>query len=236
MALQGKNTKNILNTQIEEKHKPDVILPKQPCTLSREKLIVIGGSTGGTEALNRIFSSLEKGLPPIVVVQHIPKMFSGSLVARLDANSKINVYEVNSKVQLLNDCAYMANGDDHVVLSYEGGKYYATPIHGKRVSRHRPSVDVLFRSANNTSGRNTLAVILTGMGDDGSIGMKELFDNGAYTIAQDEDSCIVFGMPKKAIEAGAVREILPLTSIAKRIMDYANNKINLKNNGPDINI
>lgn len=226
MALfHDKKTNSILSKQIEEKYHPDTILAKNPCTLSREKLIVIGSSTGGTEALNKIFSALPIGLPPIVVVQHIPKMFSSSLATRLDSNSKISVFEVNSKVQLQPDSAYIANGGAHVVLSYEGGKYYATPFDERRINRHRPSVDILFRSANNVSGKNTLAVILTGMGDDGMIGMKELFDNGAYTIAQDEASCVVFGMPKKAIEIGAVREILPLQRIANRIVDYANNRI-----------
>lgn len=228
MALQKDDKKhNILSRQVEQKHHPDTVLPKSPCVLSRDKLVVIGSSTGGTEALNKIFSTLPKGLPPIVVVQHIPKLFSASLVARLDAHSQINIFEVNEKTQLQNDCAYIANGDAHVVVSYEGGKYYATSLEANRVSRHRPSVDVLFRSANNAAGKNSLAIILTGMGDDGMIGMKELFDNGAYTIAQDEASCVVFGMPKKAIEIGAVREILPLQQISKRIVDYAQNKIRL---------
>ncbi len=226
MALQKDDKKqDILSRQVEQKYHPDTILPKNPCQLSRDKLVVIGSSTGGTEALNKIFSALPTGLPPIVVVQHIPKLFSASLVARLDAHSKISVFEVNTKTQLQHDCAYVANGDAHIVISHEGGKYYVTPRNGNRVSRHRPSVDVLFRSANNVSGRNTLAIILTGMGDDGMIGMKELFDNGAYTIAQDEATCVVFGMPKKAIEVGAVREILPLQQIAPRIVDYAHNKI-----------
>lgn len=220
-----KSNNNVLSRQIEQKYHPDSVLPKNPCVLSRDKLIVIGSSTGGTEALNKIFAELPKGLPPIVVVQHIPKLFSASLVARLNSNSQIDIFEVNAKTQLQSDCAYVANGDAHVVVSCEGGKYYASPLEANRVSRHRPSVDVLFRSANNASGKNALAIILTGMGDDGMIGMKELFDNGAYTIAQDEASCVVFGMPKKAIEIGAVREILPLQKIAQRIVDYAHNRI-----------
>lgn len=220
-------TTKMLKMPIEKKYHPDEILKKKPCNLSREKLVVIGSSTGGTEALNRIFSELPENLPPIVVVQHIPKMFSTSLVARLNANSKLNVFEVNAKMQLQHGCAYIANGDAHVVLSYEANKYYATPLVEKRISRHRPSVDILFRSANNTSGKNTLGIILTGMGDDGMIGMKELYDNGAYTIAQDEKSCVVFGMPKKAIEIGGVREILPLQKIANRIIDYAHNRIDM---------
>ena len=229
--------KDILLSQVAEKHHPDVVLAKKPCVLSREKLVVIGSSTGGTEALNRILSHLElKNLPPIVIVQHIPKMFSASLATRLDNNSPLKVHEINEKVALQNDNVYIANGDSHVLLSYKEGKYFAAPFDERRVSRHRPSVDILFRSANNTSGKNTLAIILTGMGDDGMIGMKELFDNGAYTIAQDEQSCVVFGMPKKAIEIGAVKEILPLDRIANRIMDYAANKINMLKKEPDINM
>lgn len=227
MAKKDDRRNSILSNEVEQKHHPDTVLPKNPCTLAREKLVVIGSSTGGTEALNRIFSSLPKGLPPIVVVQHIPKLFSSSLVARLDMHSQISVFEVTQKIQLHNDCAYIANGDTHIVVSYEYGKYYVAPFDANRVSRHKPSVDVLFRSANNVAGKNSLAIILTGMGDDGMIGMKELFDNGAYTIAQDEESCVVFGMPKKAIEIGAVREILPLQKIPQRIVDYAQGKIKL---------
>ncbi|MWV61581.1 chemotaxis protein CheB [Helicobacter saguini] len=224
--------------QVAEKYHPDTILQNKPCTMTREKLIVIGSSTGGTEALNKILSGLKaKNLPPIVIVQHIPKMFSSSLAVRLDNNSELSVFEVKERVKLESDCAYIASGDSHVVLSYKEGKYYAAPFDERRISRHRPSVDILFRSANNTSGKNTLAIILTGMGDDGMIGMKNLYDNGAYTIAQDEQSCVVFGMPKKAIEIGAVREILPLEKIANRIMDYAAGRINLlKPKEPDVNI
>lgn len=212
-------------SHVEEKRHPDSLFPKNPCTKSRDKVVVIGSSTGGTEALHNIFSSLPTGLPPIVVVQHIPKMFSSSLAARLDANSKLRVFEVTEKMLLKNDCVYIAKGDAHAIFKYESNKCYVAPLDAPRISRHRPSVDVLFRSANNILGRSILAIILTGMGDDGMIGMKELFDNGIYTIAQDKDSCVVFGMPKKAIEIGAVKEILPLDRIASRIVDYAHNRL-----------
>ncbi|STQ86237.1 chemotaxis protein CheB [Helicobacter muridarum] len=215
----------ILSNQVEEKYHPDTVLPKKPSQQARDKVIVIGSSTGGTEALYQIFSALPTGLPPIVVVQHIPKTFSSSLANRLNANSKLSICEVNNLMELKQDWAYIANGDSHAVFKYEGRKCYVMPLNAQKISRHRPSVDVLFRSANNVIGRSTLAIILTGMGDDGSIGMKELFDNGAYTIAQDESSCIVFGMPKKAIEAGAIKEVLPLSKIPNRIVDYANGKI-----------
>lgn len=226
----AKNIKNnVLSKQIEEKHHPDELLRKDPCDMLREKLIVIGSSTGGTDALQTIFTKLPSGLPPIVLVQHIPKIFSASLAKRLDSCSQVNVSEVNEKMQLNYGCAYIANGDNHILLSYERGKYSARPQDGIRISRHKPSVDVLFRSANNACGKHTLAIILTGMGDDGSIGIKELFDNGAYTIAQDKKSCIVFGMPKKAIETGGIREVVPLESISDRIIEYANNQSKFKN-------
>ena len=123
---------------------------------------------------------------------------------------------------LKNDCIYLAKGGTQIALGYENGKYSAHPIlDAPRISRHRPSVDILFRAANNIAGRNTLAIILTGMGDDGRIGIKELHDNGAKTIAQDEQTCVVFGMPKRAIEVGAVDEILPISKIADRIVKFA---------------
>ncbi|PAF50791.1 chemotaxis protein CheB [Helicobacter sp. 13S00401-1] len=209
---------------VEEKHHPDTILPSKPAFNPKDRLIVIGSSTGGTEALNTIFSKLPRGLPPIIVVQHIPKTFSASLVQRLDANSALDVYEVTEKMVLQDSAVYVAAGDCHVLVGSEAGKCIVKPFEERRISRHKPSVDILFRSANNLSGPNTLAIILTGMGDDGSIGMKELFDNGAYTIAQDEKSCVVFGMPKKAIEAGAVREVLPLEKIPARIVELSSKK------------
>lgn len=217
--------KDILNHLVEKKHHPDEILKKAPCDASRSKLVVIGSSTGGTDALNKILSELPKGLPPIVMVQHIPKNFSTSLVTRLNNNSELDVFEVTEKMILCSGCAYLACGSTHIFLDYEGGKYTAKAGDGVRISRHKPSVDILFRSANNVSGKNTLAIILTGMGDDGSIGMKELFDNGAYTIAQDEKSCVIFGMPRKAIEAGAIKEVVPLNRMAQKIIDFSNDKL-----------
>ncbi|KAA8707253.1 CheB methylesterase domain-containing protein [Helicobacter canis] len=208
---------------VEEKRHPDVLLKSNPCLINREKLIVIGSSTGGPIALEEIFVALPAcNLPPIVVVQHIPEHFSQTLAKRLDTKSKLSVFEVNQRLVLKNDSIYLAKGGTQIMLGYENGKYSARPIlDAPRISRHRPSVDILFRSANNIAGRNALAIILTGMGDDGCIGIKELHDNGAKTIAQDEQSCVVFGMPKRAIEVGAVDEILPLNKIADRIVKFA---------------
>lgn len=212
---------------VEEKLHPDVFIKSSPCLINREKLIVIGSSTGGPIVLEEIFVALPAcGIPPIVVVQHIPEYFSQTLAARLDSKSKLNVFEVNQRFLLQNDSIYLAKGGTQIALGHENGKYCAYPIaDAPRISRHRPSVDVLFRFANNVAGRSTLAIILTGMGDDGCIGIKELHDNGAKTIAQDEHTCVVFGMPKRAIEVGAIDEVLPLHKIANRIIEFATTKL-----------
>lgn len=215
---------------IEDRHHPDVLLKSNPCLISREKLIVIGSSTGGPIALEEILVALPAcNLPPIVIVQHIPEYFSQTLAKRLDGKSKLSVFEVNQKFILKNDCVYLAKGGTQIMLGYENGKYFAYPVlDAPRISRHCPSADVLFRSANNTAGRNALAIILTGMGDDGCIGIKEMHDNGAKTIAQNEQTCVVFGMPKRAIEVGAIDEILPLNKIAEKIVQFSQADINKK--------
>ncbi|WP_083329090.1 MULTISPECIES: CheB methylesterase domain-containing protein [unclassified Helicobacter] len=215
--------------EIEERLHPDVLIKSSPCLITREKLIVIGSSTGGPLALEEIMSMLPTcNLPPIVIAQHIPETFSLTLAKRLDSKSRLSVFEVNERLTLKNDCAYLAKGGTQIMLSYDSGRYSAYPmVMAPRISRHRPSVDVLFRAANNTAGKNTLAIMLTGMGDDGCIGIKELHDNGSKTIAQDEQTCVVFGMPKRAIEVGAVDEILPLDKIASKIVEFA--KSDLRN-------
>lgn len=208
--------------EVEKKHHPDILLPFNPYKKDGKKLILIGSSTGGVEALTRIFPQLPAGLPPIVIVQHIPKGFSTSFAQRLNSISEFTVLEVDSREQLKDSHAYLAPGDRHIVVENVGGTYFVKCVDGERISRHKPSVDVLFRSGNNAAGKNALAVILTGMGDDGSIGIKELFDNGAHTIAQDQASCVVFGMPKKAIEKGGISEVVPLDDIPGKIIAYAN--------------
>ncbi len=209
-----------------EKYLPDVILPSKPNKRDTgRKLVLIGSSTGGVEALTRIIPRLPMGLPPIIIVQHIPVGFSGSFALRLNALSEINVMEVSSKQVLQDSWAYIARGDKHLIIENTTNSYIAKSIDGDRVSRHKPSVDVLFRSGNNAAGRNALAIILTGMGDDGSIGMKELYDNGAQTVAQSEESCVVFGMPKQAILKGAIREVLHLDKIADRIIQFGRETI-----------
>lgn len=204
-----------------QKLHPDTLLESKPCKdLIRPKLIAIGASTGGVDALSVIFSKLPRGLPPIVVVQHIPKTFGSSFAKRLDSLSELDIFEVTQKMCLKQSCAYLASGDSHISLSYENGHYFAKPIDGPRISRHKPSVDILFRNVNNVAGKNALGVILTGMGDDGSIGLKEMYQNGAITIAQDEQSCVVFGMPKKAIEVGGAKYTLSLEQIIEYISNF----------------
>lgn len=208
-----------------EKYSPDIILPSKPAKGNvGGKLIAIGASTGGVDALIKIFSKLPKGLPPIIITQHIPPGFSTSFSQRLNSISQVSVKELDDKEKLKDSCAYLAPGDKHLLLSRSGNDYIGYPFKGQRVSRHCPSVDVMFRAANNTAGKNTLAIILTGMGDDGSIGIKELFDNGATTIAQDEESCVVFGMPKQAIARGAIKEVIPLSKIPEKIIAYGTNR------------
>ncbi|CAM2930367.1 CheB methylesterase domain-containing protein [Helicobacter burdigaliensis] len=207
------------------KYHPDVVLKSSPFKGEGKKIIAIGASTGGVEAIAKILQVLPLGLPPIIITQHIPDGFSSSFAKRLNDISQIQVQEVCKREMLKSSCAYLAAGDKHLVLEKSANDYYAKPLDGEKVSRHRPSVDVMFRSLNNVVGKSALAIILTGMGDDGSIGIKELHSNGAYTIAQDEESCIVFGMPKQAISRGAIVEIVPLENIAQKIIQYAKGEL-----------
>ena len=207
------------------KYHPDVLLKSTPYKGDGKRVIAIGASTGGVDAIAQILKSLPKELPPIIITQHIPDGFSTSFANRLDTNSALNVFEVRGRMLLKDSCAYLAAGGLHMLLERVGGEYYVKPQSGVRISRHCPSVDVMFRSLNNVVGRNALAIIMTGMGDDGSIGIKELHDNGAYTIAQDEASCIVFGMPKQAIARGAICEVVSLDRIGSKIIAFANGEL-----------
>ena len=207
------------------KYHPDVLLKSTPYKGDGKRVIAIGASTGGVDAIAQILKSLPKELPPIIITQHIPDGCSTSFANRLDTNSALNVFEVRGRMLLKDSCAYLAAGGLHMLLERVGGEYYVKPQSGVRISRHCPSVDVMFRSLNNVVGRNALAIIMTGMGDDGSIGIKELHDNGAYTIAQDEASCVVFGMPKQAIAKGAICEIVSLDRIGSKIIAFANGEL-----------
>ena len=211
----------VKSIQVTPKLTADVILPAgKPGNLkTTEKVIVVGASTGGTEALKDFLLMIPENMPPILIVQHMPKHFTKAFADRLNRLSKAHVQEAENGMKLKRGEVFVAPGDEHMLLKSSGTEYYIEVRTGPLVSRHRPSVDVLFRSAARYGGKNVIAVIMTGMGDDGARGMKEMKDNGAYTIAQDEKSCVVFGMPKEAIKRGCVDSILPLPSIAPKVLE-----------------
>ncbi|MBU3014821.1 chemotaxis-specific protein-glutamate methyltransferase CheB [Poseidonibacter lekithochrous] len=209
---------------IEYKIHPDEVIPSNPTRGSGNKLIAIGSSTGGVEALLKVFQKLPSGLPPILITQHIPYGFSNSFAHRLNDYSDVIVEEAKDETILENGHAYLAPGNMHLTIVKSGLDYKTKLLDTKKVSQHKPSVDVLYRSVNNVIGSSAMAIIMTGMGDDGMIGMKDMYQNNVYTIAQNEESCVVFGMPAKAINAGAVKNIVPLDDIAQYIIDYSKGK------------
>jgi len=186
-----------------------------------EKVVVIGASTGGTEALRSLLEVLPPDSPGIVIVQHMPEVFTRAFANRLDSLCQISVKEAESNDTVLRGRALIAPCNRHLLLKRSGARYFVEIKDGPLVSRHRPSVDVLFRSAARYAGRNAVAAILTGMGDDGAQGMLEMKQAGAFTIAQDEATCVVFGMPNEAIKRGAVDHIAPLQNIAGTILTRA---------------
>jgi two-component system chemotaxis response regulator CheB len=183
-----------------------------------EKVVVIGSSTGGTEALKALLEQLPADTPGIVIVQHMPELFTKAFANRLDGLCAITVKEAESNDTVIRGRALIAPGNHHLLLKRSGARYFVEIKEGPLVCRHRPSVDVLFRSAARYAGPNAVGVILTGMGDDGSRGMLEMKQAGAKNIAQDEATCVVFGMPKEAIKLGAVDKILPLENIPAAIL------------------
>ena len=188
--------------------------------LSTEKVIVIGASTGGTEATRELLVHLPADAPAVLVTQHMPPGFTASYAARLDSLRRIHVKEAQDGERVLPGHAYIAPGGLHLAVERSGSNYVARVRDGEPVNRHKPSVEVLFKSAASAIGRNAVGVMLTGMGADGARAMRELRDAGAWNVAQDEASCVVFGMPKEAIAAGAVHEVLPLSQIAPRLLDH----------------
>ncbi|MCS6810435.1 MAG: chemotaxis response regulator protein-glutamate methylesterase [Tepidimonas sp.] len=193
--------------------------PSTPVRLSTEKVICIGASTGGTEAIKEILMELPADAPAVVITQHMPPGFTASFAARLDSLCRIRVAEARDGERILPGHAYIAPGGKQFSLARSGANYVAVVDDSPPVNRHKPSVEVLFRSCARVLGPNAIGVMLTGMGGDGAQAMKEMRDAGAYNIAQDEASCVVFGMPKMAIQAGAVHEVLPLKQIARAIME-----------------
>ncbi|MCE0732009.1 chemotaxis response regulator protein-glutamate methylesterase [Halomonas sp. G15] len=186
--------------------------------ISSEKLIIIGASTGGTEAIRRVLEPLPANSPAILITQHMPGGFTRSFAERLDRLCQIRVKEASDGERILPGHAYIAPGDAHLKLARSGANYVARLDEGPPVNRHRPSVDVLFHSAATQAGRNAIGVLLTGMGKDGAAGLVEMRQAGAPTIAQDEASCVVFGMPREAIALGGAAEVLSLEEIAPRLL------------------
>jgi len=204
------------------KYTADVILPAgsdyRSLPLTTDKVIAIGTSTGGTQALEAVLTRLPPTIPGIVIVQHMPERFTGMFATRLNELCQIEVREARNNDRLLPGLALIAPGGQHMLLKRSGAHYHVEVIDGPLVNRHKPSVDVLFRSVAKFAGANATGVIMTGMGDDGARGLKEMHDAGAATIAQDEASCVVFGMPKEAIRMGATDRVLPLDQIASALV------------------
>lgn len=192
-----------------------------------EKVICLGASTGGTEALREVLEELPADSPAIVIVQHMPESFTAAFARRLDGLCEVTVKEAQDGDAMLRGRVLIAPGNRHALLQRSGARYHVAIKDGPLVSRHRPSVDVLFRSAAHCAGGNAVGIIMTGMGDDGANGLLEMRNAGAYTVAQNEESCIVFGMPKEAIARGAAMKVIPLTQIAREIVRCGNDSAGL---------
>ncbi|KQV66114.1 chemotaxis response regulator protein-glutamate methylesterase [Rhizobium sp. Root1220] len=183
-----------------------------------EMVVCVGASTGGTEALREFLEALPANAPGIVIVQHMPERFTAAFAKRLNSLCSVEVKEAVDGDPVLRGHVLIAPGDHHMLLERQGARYQVSVKTGPLVSRHRPSVDVLFRSAARTAGSNAMGIIMTGMGDDGAKGMLEMHQAGAYTVAQDEATSVVFGMPKEAIAKGGVDRVLPLEQIAREVL------------------
>jgi two-component system chemotaxis response regulator CheB len=207
---------------VEPKLTADVILPQATHAMAEttEKVIVVGASTGGTEALKSLLETLPPDAPGIVIVQHMPELFTHAFANRLDTLCAITVKEAETNDTVLRGRALIAPGNHHLLLRRSGARYFVEIKDGPLVCRHRPSVDVLFRSAARYAGPNAVGVILTGMGDDGARGMLEMKQSGSFNIAQDEASSVVFGMPKEAIKLDGVHKVLSLAHIPAAILKH----------------
>lgn len=209
--------------KVEPKLTADAILPaagsrSRAMAATTEKIAVVGASTGGTEALRQFLEAFPLDCPGMVIVLHMPENFTAAFARRLDGLCRITVREASDGDTVLRGQALIAPGNRHTLLKRSGARYYVEVRDGPLVSRHRPSVDVLFRSAARYAGRNAVGVIMTGMGDDGANGLLELRQAGAATVAQDEATCVVFGMPHEAIKRGAAEHVLPLQGIAGKVL------------------
>jgi two-component system, chemotaxis family, protein-glutamate methylesterase/glutaminase len=199
----------------------DAIISKPPgkaMVQTTEKVVVVGASTGGTEALRELLVALPLDAPGIVIVQHMPEHFTAAFAKRLDGLCRITVKEAENDDSVIRGRTLIAPGNRHILLKRSGARYYVEVKDGPFVCRHRPSVDVLFRSAARYAGKNAVGILMTGMGNDGAKGIREMHDTGAFTIAQDEETSVVFGMPHEAIKLGGVDKVLPLGSIAREVI------------------
>ncbi len=199
----------------------DAILPAangHAMAQTTERIVAIGTSTGGTQALEAVLTALPRVCPGMVIVQHMPEKFTASFAERLNSVCEIEVREARNNDRILPGLALIAPGGKHLMVNRSGAFYHAQVIDGPLVNRHRPSVDVLFRSVAKFAGKNATGIIMTGMGDDGARGLKEMLEAGAATVAQDEASCVVFGMPKEAIKLNAAQRIMALEDIHQAIL------------------
>lgn len=205
-----------------EKHTADVIMPAadrhSAMIQTTERVVALGTSTGGTQALEVVLRGLPRVTPGIVIVQHMPEKFTAEFAKRLNGLCQIEVKEAQNNDRVVPGRALIAPGGKHMLLRRTGAQYYVEVMDGPLVNRHRPSVDVLFRSVAKCAGANALGVIMTGMGDDGAAGLLEMRTAGARTVGQDEESCVVYGMPKEAVKRGAVEKTVPLSAIGREIM------------------
>lgn len=206
-----------------QKKTADAVLAKRTIRnfKTTDKIIAVGASTGGTEAIKEFLVGMPADAPGIVIAQHIPEAFSGPFAKRMDANCDMKVYEAEDGQQIVPGHVYIAPGNRHLMVVRDGARYVCQLNDGELVNRHKPSVDVLFRSVAQNVGPNAIGVILTGMGDDGARGMQEMHEAGAVTIAQDEKSSVVWGMPGEAVKLGCVDHVLPLKSIAGKALKLA---------------
>jgi len=218
------NPQPVRRPPITPRYSADEVIPRPvsfrlvPAT---EKVVVVGASTGGTEAIRQLVAPLPPDAPGMVIVQHMPYHFTAAFARRLDDGCRVKIKEAVDGDPVLQGQVLIAPGNSHLLLRRSGIRYYVEVKDGPLVNRHRPSVDVLFRSAACSAGKNAIGVILTGMGDDGARGMREMKEAGAVTIAQDEASCIVYGMPKEAVSMGGVDRIVPLRGIPGMILESA---------------
>lgn len=222
--VKAKKIKKLIELKTTPKLTADAVLGKnvgKSMLKTTDKVLVVGASTGGTEAIKVFLQGLPIDCPGVVIVQHMPEMFTKQFAKRLDQECQISVKEAENGDRVLRGHVLIAPGSHHMLLKRSGARYYVEIKDGPLVSRHKPSVDVLFRSAARYAGKNAVGVILTGMGDDGAKGLLEMKESGAFTIAQNEETCVVYGMPREAVALGGAMKVVALDKVASTI-----NKLN----------